>query len=792
LLLLCALAVCAPALPITAAPLGHAGTSPAHAKTFAIADGKFLLDGMPFTFISGEMHYARIPAAYWRQRLRMARACGLNAITTYVFWNIHEPEKAHFNFKGEADIARFIKIAQEEGLWVILRPGPYVCAEWDFGGFPYWLLNENDNKNENKNKTEKGIAIRSRDPRFMQYTARYLRELGKQLVPLQVTHGGNILLVQVENEYGSYSNDKVYMGQVRDAVVKAGFTVPLFTCDGGSQMPNGYLPGLLPGLNGGSGPEVKATIDLYYKGGPYMVPEYYPGWLDHWGEPKSKVGAAGVVRNTERMLDAGISFNYYMFHGGTNFGFSNGANFGGSYEPDITSYDYDAPLDEAGHATPKYLQIREAIQRHLPPGETLPTVPPDPPVVAVHRFALSDVGSLNGVLPKPAPSENLKTMEELGQDYGFILYRTTLHGPIAGKLAIKNVRDYAVVLLDGKRIGLLDRRRGARSLPIDVQAGSATLDILVENGGRINYGPLLTDNRKGITESVRLGDKTLTGWEIYSLPFKSVENLELDGKDTEGPTLRRGSFHVDQVADTFLDMRGWYKGVVWVNGHNLGRFWQIGPQQTLYVPGCWLKPGANEVVVLDLAPNGQSTVEGLTHAILDEQHAEEPIHKPRPAPPVLPTPTLAERVATGEFTQGDGPQDVTFGKRSGRYLCFQAIDSYDGDYASCAELYLLDAQGKPLPRDGWSIYYTDSEESREEDGSADNMIDDDTGTIWHSVWSEQHTPLPHMVVIDLGKETAFSGARYVARLGDKPGKTRKYVFYVSKTPFTTHSHEDGK
>jgi beta-galactosidase len=769
---LCLLTALVGSGPAPAAPTGHRSVAPVHAQTFAVKDGRFLLDGKPFNFISGEMHYARIPAAYWRQRLRMARACGLNAITTYVFWNVHEPEKGRFNFKGDADIAKFIRIAQEEGLWVILRPGPYVCAEWDFGGFPYWLLNE------------KGMTLRSRDANFLRYTGRYLSELGKQLAPLQVTHGGNILLVQVENEYGSYSNDKVYMGAIRDAVVNAGFSVPLYTCDGGSQMPAGYLPGLLPGLNGGSGPEVRETIDKFYPGGPYMVPEYYPGWLDHWGEPKSKVGAAGVVRNTARMLASGISFNYYMFHGGTNFGFTNGANFGGSYQPDITSYDYDAPLDESGRPTPKYFQIREAIRKHLPPGETLPDVPPSPPVVAVPRFDLNEAGSLFGALPQPIRAENVKSMEEIGQDYGFILYRTTLQGPLMGKLTLQNVRDYAVVLLDGKRIGLLDRRRKEKSLPISLPAGRATLDILVENCGRINYGPLLTDNRKGITEAVRIGDRTLMGWEIYPLPFKNITGLKLDGGQTEAPTFRRGHFRLEQVGDTFLDMRGWVKGVVWINGHNLGRYWGIGPQQTLYVPGPWLKRGVNEVLVLDLAPNGQSSVAGLTAPILDELHPEERARQARRLPSSLPKPTAAQIVAHGEFSTDDRPQNVRFDKRSGRYLCFQALSSYDGDYASCAELYLLDDHGMPLPRDAWSIYYTDSEETAQEDGRAENMIDDDADTIWHSVWSEAHTPLPHIVVIDLGKETTFSGARYVARHGDKPGKTKQYALYVSDTPFT--------
>lgn len=765
--------ICSCGMPANAAQARNTSLAPINAKKFEISGGQFLLDGKPFVFRSGELHYARIPAAYWRHRLRMAKACGLNAITTYVFWNVHEPEKGKFNFKGEADIAKFVKIAQEEGLWVILRPGPYVCAEWDFGGFPYWLL------------TEKDMVVRSRNPAFMKYAERYFKELGRQLAPLQVSRrGGGIVMVQVENEYGSYSNDKVYMGMVRDAIRKAGFVEPLFTSDGGSQMPAGYLPGVLPGENGGSGPNIKATIDKYFPGGPYFIPEYYPGWLDHWGEPKSKVGTDGVVRSTIRMMESGISFNYYMFHGGTNFGFTNGANFGSNYQPDLTSYDYDAPLDEAGRATPKYMKIREAIQKSLPSVVVLPEVPAANPIISVPRFELSESCSLFENLPKPVLSENVRSMEEVGQDYGYILYRTTLQGPLSGKLVLKNLRDYAVVLLNGKRVGFLDRRRASQSVSVNVPAGNATLDILVENCGRINYGPQLTDNKKGITESVRIGEKILTGWEIYSLPVKSVSNLKLDSSQTEAPTFRRGRFHLNSTGDTYLDMRGWFKGAVWINGHNLGRYWQIGPQQTLYVPGSWLRKGENEVVILDLAPDNQHSVEGLTNPILDELHSEEPIRKARALPTLLPHPTSDEKIAEGEFTKSDVPQDVLFGKHIGRYLCFEAVDSYDGDYASCSELYVLDANGKALARDNWSIYYASSEESAQEDGSAENMIDDDSGTIWHSVWSLPHSSLPHIVVIDMGKETVISGIRYVSRRGDKPGKTRKFAIYLSKAPFS--------
>ncbi len=772
-ILLRSLATGAALISITTAANAHASSSdvkPASAKSFEIKAGSFLLDGKPIQLISGEIHYPRIPHEYWRQRLRMAKACGLNTITTYVFWNMHEPEKGKFNFKGDADVAQFIKIAQEEGLFVILRPGPYVCAEWDFGGFPYWLLNE------------KGMTVRTRDPKFMEYTQRYFSELAKQLIPLQVDHGGNIVQVQVENEYGSNGSDLVYMGMVRDALLKAGFTASLFMCDGGSQLANDYLEGLLPGENGGSEPQIKANIDKYYPGGPYFVPEHYPGWLDHWGAPMVRVSTASVVRSAERMLNGGISFNYYMFHGGTNFAFTNGANFGGAFEPDITSYDYDAPMDEAGRATPKYMAIRNVIGSYLK--TPLPAVPVVNPAIAIPEIKLGMVGSLAGTLPAPVVSAHLKTMEDLGQDYGFVLYRTRLHGPIGGKLAIKDVRDYAIVLLDGKRIAVIDRRRKTTAPEITAGTGEHTLDILVENCGRINFGSLLTDNHKGITESVKLAGTELTGWQMFKLPFANVAKLRFDGRDGDGPTLRQGHFEISTLGDSYLDLSGWNKGVVFVNGHNLGRFWGIGPQQTLYLPAPWLKKGVNTVTVLDLLPGEKRTIAGLTEPRLDELHKEEAIVKKRSTPPTIPAPIAAEQVVSGEFKAGDAPQDVKFGQRSGRYVCFQAKSSYDGDYASCAELFLLDANGKPLARDGWKIYYTDSEETAQEDGSAENMIDDDEATIWHSVWSENHPPLPHFVVIDLGKQTQFSGLRYISRKGDKPAKTRGFALYASENPFT--------
>jgi beta-galactosidase len=598
-------AVLVSCLALAAVPLAAQEPMPGGHHTFALGDGAFLLDGKLFQIRAGEMHYARIPRAYWRDRLRMARAMGLNAVATYVFWNVQEPAPGRFDFSGRADVAAFVRMAEEEGLWVILRPGPYACAEWDFGGFPAWLLRS------------PAVHVRSRDPRFLRAADDYLDHLGDQLRGLQVTHGGPILMVQVENEYGSYGDDSLYMADIRDGIRHAGFDVPLFTADGPSQMPRGHVAGALPAVNGATDSTIFTSIARFAPHGPFFVPEFYPGWLDHWGEPHQTVGPAGVVRDYEWMLDHGVSVSLYVFHGGTSFGFMSGANYSDHYQPQPTSYDYDAPLDEAGRPTPKYFALRQVLARHLPPGDTLPAVPASNPVIAVPRFALTESASLLALARKPVRAAHPVAMEDLGQAYGFVLYRT--HVPAGqGALTIDTLRDYAVVLLDGRRVGTLDRRLHQHTLTLDVPAGGGRLDILVENDGRINYGPRLPDNRQGILGDVTFAGTPLAGWEIFPLPLTDVSRVPFRaGTSTSTPALYRGTFSVTRLGDTFLDLRGWGKGVVWVNGHNLGRYWHIGPQQTLYLPAPWLHEGTNAVVVLDLDDHAVHALAGLTTPILD-------------------------------------------------------------------------------------------------------------------------------------------------------------------------------
>ena len=399
--------------------------------TFELGDSTFLLDGKPFQMISGEMHYPRIPHECWRARMKAAKAMGLNTIGTYVFWNLHEPQKGKYNFTGDNNIAEFVKIAQEEGLWVILRPSPYVCAEWEFGGYPYWLQNE------------KGLVVRSKEAKYLSVYRNYIIEVGMQLAHLQVNHGGNILMVQIENEYGSYGNDKVYLDFNRQLFKEAGFDGLLYTCDPKEAVVDGHLPGLLPAVNGLAKPsEVKQLIqNNHNQKGPYYIAEWYPAWFDWWGTKHHTVAPDKFVPQLDSVLAAGISINMYMFHGGTTRGFMNGANYTGKtpYEPQVSSYDYDAPLDEAGNVTEKYLQFRNVIMKHLPKGQIIPDLPRKRPTIAIPAISLRQVSSLFDILPAPTWNLQPLTFEDLQQDYGYVLYRNKLKGLKSGWLKIKDL-----------------------------------------------------------------------------------------------------------------------------------------------------------------------------------------------------------------------------------------------------------------------------------------------------------------------------------------------------------------
>ena len=595
------------------------------AHTFALGDSTFMLDGKPLQIISGEMHCYRIPREYWRDRIRKAKAMGLNTVGTYVFWNAQEPEPGKFDFSGNNDIAEFIRIAKEEGMWVVLRPSPYACAEWEFGGYPWWLLKD------------KSLKVRSRDPKFIKYYREYIMQLGKQVAPLLVTHGGNVLMVQIENEYGSYSNDKAYLDLNRKIFREAGLNGVLFTCDGPSQMPAGYLPGYLPAVNGEDDPaKVKALINKYHEGkGPYYISEWYPGWFDSWGEPHHGSNADEDAKKLDEVLSARLSINLYMFHGGTTRGFMNGANMNNHdpYAPQTSSYDYDAPLDEAGEPTPKFYKFREVIQKHLPPGTTLPALPAKAKTIAIDNIKLSQRAPLFSNLGTPVIAAHPLCFEELNQGYGFVLYRTTLKNAASGLLKIKEMRDFATVYLNDSRIGVLDRRLKQDSITIDSKTPNAVLDIVVENNGRINYGLYLTDNRQGITEKVTLNDTELLGWKMYKFPFNTVNNLKYSTVPFMHPgvvsryvvtpamikpVVYKGTFNLTETGDTWLDMHDFGKGFVFLNGHNLGKYWNIGPQQTIYVPAGWLHKGPNEIEVFDELKFGHVAISTLDHPVLNE------------------------------------------------------------------------------------------------------------------------------------------------------------------------------
>lgn len=601
----------------------------AHAKdvkvkhTFAIENGNFLYDGKAIQLHSGEMHYARVPAPYWRHRFKMMKAMGLNAVATYVFWNYHEVAPGVWDWKtGNKNLRAFIQQAAEEGLLVILRPGPYCCAEWEFGGYPWWLQND------------KNMVIRSDNKAFLDACSLYLKQLTDQVKDLQITKGGPIIMVQAENEFGSYVSQRKdiplekhrsYNEKIKEQLLAYGIDVPLFTSDGSWLFKGGSIKGVLPTANGENSIEkLKKAVNEYNNGkGPYMVAEFYPGWLSHWAEPFPSVTTESVVKQTKIYLDAGVSFNFYMVHGGTNFGFTSGANYGNEtdIQPDLTSYDYDAPISEAGWATDKYKAIRELMQKSVK--YAIPAIPERIPVIALPKIALTKTYDLFTMIKddKFVESDTLLSFEDLNQGSGYVLYRRHFNQPIEGKMLVKGIADYALVYVNGEKVGELNRVFDKDSLEINIPFNS-TLDILVENMGRINYGARITQNRKGILGSITIDGNEITGdWKMYKIPFDNVPNLasKKEGYGKGLPVVYSGQFNVDKVGDTFLDMREWGKGIVFVNGINLGRYWKVGPQHTLYLPGCFLKKGNNDIVIFEQQNDSRKTeLQGITEPILRE------------------------------------------------------------------------------------------------------------------------------------------------------------------------------
>jgi beta-galactosidase len=581
--------------------------APATGHSFRAEGDHFVLDGKPFRILAGEMHYARVPRAYWRDRLRKAKAMGLNTITTYVFWNVHEPQPGVFDFSGNNDVAEFIREAQEEGLYVNLRPGPYSCAEWDFGGYPAWLLKDHS------------MVVRSSDPKFIYAASRWMHRLGQELAPLQISRGGPIIMVQIENEYGSFGSDHAYLSQIRQMIEDSGFRgAQLYTADGVEEVPNGSFPDLPAAINFGTG-EAKRAFEQALKirpNQPHMAGEYWDGWFDHWGGKHEARDVQEQIEEFRWIVNQGYSISVYMFHGGTSFGWMSGANSDhDGYQPDVTSYDYQATLDESGRPTRKYMAFRDIIAKAT--GETPPAIPSTPDPISIPQIKLTSSSSLWRLLPEAIESERPLTMEDIGQNYGYILYRTKIKAAGEGDLVLDQLHSYALVYLDGKLVGTLDRRISKDTLPLHVERAGQQLDILVENSGRVNFSIVLRGERAGITNEVSWRGEALKGWSIYAFPMKDPDRLVFNREACTGPCFYQGHFTLVKTGDSFLDTRSLGKGAVWINGHAVGRYWDIGPQHTLYVPGVWLEEGENQIVVFDAKGKGLQTISGLDHPLLD-------------------------------------------------------------------------------------------------------------------------------------------------------------------------------
>ncbi|MCX4862853.1 beta-galactosidase [Streptomyces sp. NBC_00257] len=556
-----------------------------------IDDGGFTLDGEPFRLLSGGLHYFRVHPEQWADRLRKARLMGLNTIETYVPWNLHQPRPGRFRLDGGLDLPRFIELAAAEGLHVLLRPGPYICAEWEGGGLPSWLLGE------------PGIQLRSRDPRFLDAVDDYFVRLFTPLQHCFASRGGPVLAVQVENEYGAYGDDTAYLEHLAGSLRSCGVDVPLFTCDQPADLERGALPGVLAAANFGSrSAQGLATLRAHQPKGPLMCAEFWIGWFDRWGTHHVVRDPDHAARELDELLATGASVNFYMFHGGTNFGFTNGANDKHTYRPTVTSYDYDAPLDEAGDPTPKYTAFRDVIAKYasVPDGP----VPSPGPKLAPRTVALTGSAGLLAsadALGTAVDARRPLTMEELEQDFGFVLYETKL--PLKGPalLEVEQVRDRAQVFVDGQPVGVLERESHEHALSFVVPRAGSTLSVLVENQGRVNYGQGIHD-RKGLLGKVLLDGAEPAEWASRPLPLTELSALgfEVAAAAPVGPTFHRGTFEVADPADAFLHLDGWTKGNAWVNGFALGRYWSRGPQRSLYVPAPVLRAGTNEIVVLEL------------------------------------------------------------------------------------------------------------------------------------------------------------------------------------------------
>lgn len=585
-----------------------APSSAQRTSQFSTKGSQFIRNGKPYQVISAELHYVRIPRAYWRDRLRKARAMGLNTITTYAFWNAHEPRPGVYDFTGQNDIAAFVRAARAEGLDVILRPGPYVCAEWELGGYPAWLLKD------------RSLVLRSTDPRYTAAVDRWIMRLGQEVKPLLLRNGGPIIAVQLENEYGAFGSDQAYLKDLEATYRRAGLADGvLFTSNQAGDLAKGSLPNLPSVVNFGSGgaKASMARLEAFRPDGVRMVGEYWAGWFDKWGEDHHETDGRMEAEELHLLLSRGYSVSLYMFHGGTTFGWMNGADShtGTDYHPDTTSYDYNAPLDEAGNPREKYRLMTSAIAR-----VTGRLAAPTPAARTAVAFPVSTVrrsASLWDNLPDPVRAARPMTFEELDQNYGYVLYRVPLSAGQGGRLVLRGMHSYAQVYVDRKPIGTLDRRLGQEVVDVPRQAHAATLDILVENTGRVNYSRAIRTERAGLTGAVTLDGAPLGDWRMFRLPMDDLSHLDFAARPCSGPCFYEAEMTVRDPADTYLDLRGLAKGQMWMGARNLGRFWSIGPIHTLYAPAPWMRRGANRLVWFDLAGSATAAVQTTTAPIYD-------------------------------------------------------------------------------------------------------------------------------------------------------------------------------
>ena len=753
--------------------------------TFEAGKGSFMLNGKPFIVKAAEMHYPRIPRAYWDHRIKMAKALGMNTICIYIFWNIHEQHEGQFDFSDNNDVAAFCKLAQKNGMYVIVRPGPYVCAEWEMGGLPWWLLKKKD------------IRLREQDPYFMERVKIFEEKVGEQLAGLTIQKGGPIIMVQVENEYGSYGEDKPYVSAIRDCLRGIyGKELALFQCDWSSNFEKNGLDDLVWTMNFGTG----ANIDQQFRrlgqlrpDAPKMCSEFWSGWFDKWGARHETRDAKDMVDGMDEMLSKGISFSLYMTHGGTSFGHWAGANSPG-FAPDVTSYDYDAPINEYGLATPKFYQLREMMAKYND-GKKMPAVPKAPmPIITVPKFELKEFAPFHGN-QHLIPAVNPMTFEEMDLGWGMTYYVTKLPEVPVQSVLTMDAHDYAQVFIDDVYIGKIDRVKNEKSLTLPAIKKGQKMSILVEAMGRINFGRAIKDF-KGIVGDVVINTEidgnevawTLKRWTMTPISddyYRASRSFDSDAHPNSlGKPLGdhmgkrgyyRGYFNLSKVGDTFLNFETWGKGQVYVNGHAMGRIWSIGPQQTLYVPGCWLKKGKNEVIVLDVVGPKEAVVWGQDKPELDKLQLEKSNkHNNIGDKPDLNSDTPA---ATGAFSAGNGWQKVNFAKQAkGRLLCIECLSAQDGkEVSAIAEIYALDAQGKRLSREPWTTKYADSE-NENGNHTGDKVYDLQESTYWQT---SKGASFPHLLVIDLGSEQTVSGIEYLPRAEQgAPGSVKNYKIYV--------------